>query len=421
MSNNTNAFHLGVRFTEIGIAGIWLLMLYPILLWTVVGTLSAYGFQDKVTHIQDQDGESLSIPTIIRRAEQFYKIQDQKQQFESQLKQLNQETIEINKKIIFNEERNYLWEQKWDDFKIKIVPKLDALNDQQNIANPEYFDIAEIGNGIENYKSEPDITPHINTYQQFAFEHEKIEKEHMRFHTDLQKIKTESQLIKKEINKHEAESLKVIEKNNGGDFIIELDYMRKLNFNHFATMPSQLLTLILTITMGTLGSLIYLTMDFFNDKENKSFSWYLFRPFLGMVTAVAIFILAKAGQLTISDTSATQSLSENLNPFFISFLGIISGLLSEQATEKIRTAGISFFRSREDKFDQKRWAIGLSKAIQEQGKNTKELSQYLNTPEDVINSWVEEKKPVPSAAQLIISAWLSLPVRDLFSDLEPGA
>jgi hypothetical protein len=131
------------------------------------------------------------------------------------------------------------------------------------------------------------------------------------------------------------------------DYISELLSLNDFGFAFLATMPTQLLTLILTLSMGALGSVISLTRAFFDRQATAPFSFYLFRPFLGMVTAIAIFVLAKAGQISISDASLSQGISENLNPFLISFLAVLSGLFSEHAYERIQRAGWAVFRSRD--------------------------------------------------------------------------
>ena len=111
----------------------------------------------------------------------------------------------------------------------------------------------------------------------------------------------------------------------------------------FPTMPPAILTLILTLSMGALGSVIYVTRYYFSTEPARAFSWYIFRPFLGMITALAVYVFAKAGQLSFSDASLDSSLSEGLNPFVLSFLAIISGLLSEQAITWLTRSGSRLF------------------------------------------------------------------------------
>jgi hypothetical protein len=111
----------------------------------------------------------------------------------------------------------------------------------------------------------------------------------------------------------------------------------------FATMPPALLIPIVTLAMGALGSVIYLSVSVVVGEPPRPFAWYLFRPMLGMVTAFAVFILVQAGALVITKPPAEGGDPGQLNPYFIAFVAIISGLLSEQAVERIRGVGGSFF------------------------------------------------------------------------------
>ena len=109
--------------------------------------------------------------------------------------------------------------------------------------------------------------------------------------------------------------------------------------NSFWALPKQILTIILILSMGILGSLIFVTIEFLKDSEchtNMRCSMYIFRPFLGMIVALAMYVMVKSGQSTFADTS-----SEMLSPFMISFLGIISGMLAEQAYQRLAIAGSS--------------------------------------------------------------------------------
>ncbi|MCB1159183.1 MAG: hypothetical protein KDK45_16905, partial [Leptospiraceae bacterium] len=197
----------------------------------------------------------------------------------------------------------------------------------------------------------------------------------------------------------------------------ELTYLRVLKFNYLAIMPAQLLTLILTLSMGALGSVIFITREFFGGTEKRRISWYLFRPFLGMVTAIAIFVLVKSGQLVISESKDGSAGAETLNPFFISFLAIISGVLSEQAYEKIHKTGESFLQTKD--IEPARWAFRLKKLMEEQNKTREELAKFVKTDVAVLDKWLEESEAVPYKEQEIISAYLATPSREIFSDQSP--
>ena len=111
----------------------------------------------------------------------------------------------------------------------------------------------------------------------------------------------------------------------------------------FFYLPSYMVTLLLTLAMGALGSVIFTTHKLFKGKSeqpNHRASWYFMRPFLGMTLAFAMYILAQAGQFAMTDPSGAVS---DLNPFTIAFLGIISGLLAENVYDLIVRTGERWF------------------------------------------------------------------------------
>jgi hypothetical protein len=82
--------------------------------------------------------------------------------------------------------------------------------------------------------------------------------------------------------------------------------------------PSDLLALILVIAMGVLGASLQLSFIYTTEFARRPISYYIFRPFLGIITALVIFIVTKAGIPLIADTN---KLSTNvpINPYFIAF------------------------------------------------------------------------------------------------------
>ena len=133
-----------------------------------------------------------------------------------------------------------------------------------------------------------------------------------------------------------------------------------------------------------------------------------------MVMAIAIFILAKSGQMVaVSDNSQGEGVG--LSPFFISFIAIISGVLSKQAYDKIHEAGKAFFEQSEST---PRWAIGTSEIMKAQGKTVKDLQVYIDQKSDTISDWLSGKKTVPEEYQTIISVWLGTEKRKIFTDLK---
>lgn len=342
------------QIKNIGISGVWLFFLYITLVTLVIGTLGGYGFQKKLNATKYNESKTY---TVI------------------QLEKSNNEYTALKKNI--------------SDLGL-------IVRNNENKKKKKIVELNKANSGLEKLTNEKDKKELNSKIAYLTKEIDKIE---------------ENNIPNKElINTHEKEL-------SDFDPILSLIY----DFNFFGyyqwlySMPIGLLTLVLTMSMGALGSLIFITLEYFKEDTRKSFSWYFFRPFLGMVTALAIFVFAKAGQLTISD----QGISENLNPYFLSFLGIISGLASEHATDKLRATGATFFQSDvEKKQTMERWAISIKDQMKIKNKSVTELAQFVSTPE-TIEDWVNEKKPVPVDDQKIIAAWLAVPRRQLFTDLPP--
>ena len=406
------------RRTQIGLTGLWLLILYPVLLWVVVGTLSAYGYQDKI-------GTDLSIPMVMRCADQLKEIDSRRARLESELADIRVKEAEAKSEYNLARQKANDFQSELMKFQNEVVPRLRFLMSASSMSKEtmdNLDDIGIIGEYMEKYSTDEKVAGLMPRYRELVKAWAETDTRYFNAKLKMGNIDQEIDNRNQELDKVRKEAEAVLLNNKVRDYIAELDYMNTFRFVKFATMPSQLLTLILTLSMGALGSLICITHDYFVVESKHPFAWYLFRPFLGMVTAVAVYVLAKAGQLTISDVSASQSLSENLNPFFISFLGIISGLLSEQATERIRSAGGMIFQGAGgDAGGPDRWAVGLEAEIKRQGKTAAELAPFVDVPEKTIEEWLAESKPVPAEGQQVIAAWLGVPVRKLFTDVSPAS
>lgn len=189
-------------------------------------------------------------------------------------------------------------------------------------------------------------------------------------------------------------------------------------------MPSEMLTLIVVVAMGALGGTIHLTQLYFRQRDgrpendaDKGLWYFIFRPMLGCITALSVFILAKAGVLVVS----TPGLGEpggTLSPYFVAFLGIISGLLAESALRTIQEAGNRWF-STAQALDRERWAYGLADRLKGAGAETQKtlLQNLLGVPAGTLDEWIAEDAPVPGKYQTPIAAFFRLPLREIFSDL----
>jgi hypothetical protein len=187
-----------------------------------------------------------------------------------------------------------------------------------------------------------------------------------------------------------------------------------------AVMPKWMLTLIVTLALGALGSLLSVTKSFLETRSGEvdhgrrdylPFSWFVLRPLLGVVTAFAVFVFLQAG-LALSDGAFSEG-NDNLNPFFIAFIATLSGLMSWQAIASIERWGGRFLGEEAIA----RWAYGLEGAFKIKPEKTPaDLATFLKVDVPQIEHWKAERQRVPQDAQDKIAAWFGIDRRHLFSD-----
>lgn len=116
--------------------------------------------------------------------------------------------------------------------------------------------------------------------------------------------------------------------------------------DNYWSFPQPILKIHLVLSMGILGSLIFLTIEFINEPKlhlRQSFSMYFFRPALGMIIALAMYVMIKSGQSVIPNNE-----ERDLSPYFISFLGIISGMLADKAYQYLTITGLGLLKASKD-------------------------------------------------------------------------
>lgn len=203
--------------------------------------------------------------------------------------------------------------------------------------------------------------------------------------------------------------------------IYEFHAMRRFLFGlvyNFALAPSDVLVLVLVIAMGLLGSSLQLSYVYLTEFDTRRITFYVFRPFLGIIMAFAVFIVAKAGIPVLTDASRFGG-NAPINPYLISFLAILSGLMSERALIALRQLGATYFREGESN-EAPHWARkGLLDQMDASNRKISDLVPYLDADEATIKNWIDGKKPIPPSAQTVIAAVLNAPRRELFTDIAP--
>jgi hypothetical protein len=190
--------------------------------------------------------------------------------------------------------------------------------------------------------------------------------------------------------------------------------------NSLIVTPPDYLTLALVISMGVLGSALQMTHALVKHNRIERPGTYLLRLSVGAITALVIFIVAKAGVPVIADASRLGG-DAPINPYFVSFLAIISGLMSESAILSVQAQGAKFFAP-DTKPEQARWArFDLRDKFKDAKREPDKLRQLLNVDSGQFDEWISGKQAIPANAQMMIAGVLEMPRRDLFTDLPPEA
>jgi len=107
-----------------------------------------------------------------------------------------------------------------------------------------------------------------------------------------------------------------------------------------------LLSTMLVLLMGALGSLLYLFPAYLNRPQPVTMAEIAVRLIFGMCAALAFYVLANAGISAFSIGSGAQqdqTSSGTLNPFTVSLIGIVAGVLSEDIAKWIQDRGRGIF------------------------------------------------------------------------------
>jgi hypothetical protein len=192
--------------------------------------------------------------------------------------------------------------------------------------------------------------------------------------------------------------------------------------NTLVLLQPDVLALSLVLLMGILGSSLQILNSIFSANQTEvvdsdTIGNYVLRISVGAITALVIFIVSKAGVPVITDTTKLGG-DAPINPYFVSFLAIISGLLSEQAIVTVQNQGARLFASGAAEPD--RWArCDLTSQMETQKLSIGALANYLGTSEDTARSILTGTTKATADQQRVVAIFLRGKVRDLFSDISP--
>lgn len=146
---------------------------------------------------------------------------------------------------------------------------------------------------------------------------------------------------------HMAQSRIVSDPANYQRIVNEARSLQALSvFNISATLAQghpALLSTLLVLLMGALGSLLYLFPAYLNRPAPVTLSEVFVRLIFGMCAALAVYVLANGALSSFSMGAAAQeplaTTSAMLNPFTVSLIGIVAGVMSEDIARWIQERG----------------------------------------------------------------------------------
>jgi hypothetical protein len=187
-------------------------------------------------------------------------------------------------------------------------------------------------------------------------------------------------------------------------------------FYHLLTLRPDLLTLILVILMGVLGSSLQINHAYFMKNEVQSLGGYVQRISVGAMTALVIFIVAKAGIPVLADPARLGG-DAPINPYFVSFLAIVSGLLSENAIANIQAQGRRIFGG---STELNRWMRrDMTPDMEAQELTIPALAKYLGLNPETTTAMLKGEKEIDPSQQKLLAVALRLDPREIYTDVPP--
>ncbi|MGI9420391.1 MAG: hypothetical protein ACR2RA_21430 [Geminicoccaceae bacterium] len=198
-----------------------------------------------------------------------------------------------------------------------------------------------------------------------------------------------------------------------------------LNPLRLATLTTPSITTIYVLVIGAIGSLIYITKyqlklvvdgHMLRTRPPMPLPWFLFRPIFGVVVALALYFLIRAGQLALG-SGTDEEVGTTLNIPVLSVLALFAGILSWQALAMIETRGSVWFK---EQSREPLWATGLSNALRTREKSIAECAQQIGRTQEQVGRWLSFKDKVPIELQDRISTWIDMRIDELFGEFKPS-
>lgn len=184
--------------------------------------------------------------------------------------------------------------------------------------------------------------------------------------------------------------------------------------------PPDYLAAWLLVFGGAMGAMLKILFWHLMPARTLKWSDLFIEPAQGMVCAVILFILFRSGLVVISGGPTAEV--STLSPFFVAFVAIGAGLMSDQVIVAARRAAGGLIGGGSSQ-STPRWAVGLAARLasaDSSGIEVQELAERLQVPAERIVAWSELRKPVEGDYQEKIALVLGAPLHLLFTDVNPN-
>ncbi|NCA70733.1 MAG: hypothetical protein EOM91_11620 [Sphingobacteriia bacterium] len=190
-----------------------------------------------------------------------------------------------------------------------------------------------------------------------------------------------------------------------------------------ATMSGEGLDMLVVLVMGAIGSLIYLIRyllsQLLSQAESQRYlrpwSWYIFRPLFGVVVALAVYFLYRAGQIALGGATPS-TISADANLPILALFSLFAGLLSWQTLAMVESKGERWIKAQRR---ENLWATGLRGALRSAGKTIADCAAQVGVTPVQVERWMGGQDKVTPEMQDRILTWLNREAVEIFSDTNP--
>ena len=316
----------------------------------------------------------------------------------------------------FTDQRRYMVDDLVDHYFTKIAAiRVTAPN--SGSANPDGRDAAQVFAAKLRAATEPLLSQYLDAMRQNEELDNSDHQEKELVDGYPTKLSDMDKIFDKSTGRNAAyEDLSNPEFRNLCEEFLNYDYVFGDKAFAIIFTPASDHILALSVIMGILGSLIYISRGIVFDGATPNTGEILFRACLGAAVALAIYLFAGAGMVALGQPGSNPS-SGNLSPDLISFLGITAGYLSEHVTDWMAQVGQNFFKVEAGR---QRWAIQLQALLTSLALPPAQVAAAIGVPTSDVTDWASLQKAVPPEKQSLLAAYLRTDPAHIYTDIQPA-